>query len=221
MRKPELPVIRVLIADDHRLLRAGVRATLESISAGVQFIIEEAESTEDAMRVAFHAVPLPDIILMDYKLPGRGGPTATRLIRERKPIIKILGISSYDERSAVEEMRKAGASGYVLKNIGPDTLVTAIKTVLAGGIYYSNEIALKLIDHSQQVPAPPDKSLTRREREILEMIMLGKTNRQIASAIHRSVKTVGKHRENIGRKLGTHTAVDLVRAAHKMGIGKS
>lgn len=213
MRKPELPIIRVLIADDHRLLRTGVRAILESISAGVQFIIEDAETTEEAMRTSFHSAPPPDIILMDYKLPGRGGPTATKLILDRRPAIKILCISSYDERTAAEDMRRAGASGYILKNIAPDTLVTAIKTVLAGGPYYSNEIALKLMD-------TPRNILTKREREILEMIMNDKTNREIAVAIHRSVKTVGKHRENIGKKLGTHTTAGLVNAAHKMGIGK-
>jgi len=207
--------IRVLVADDHRMLRAGVRALLSMASSPVRCIVEEAGSTAQALdRVDGTDF---DVILMDYHFPDEGGALATERILRRHPKACILGLSSYDERSYAERMIQAGARGYVLKNVEPDTLLSAIRTVMNGKRFYSNEIALKWMEAGPRTQALLDR-LTAREREVFGRILAGLSDRAIAQQMYRSKRTIDKHRQNLMAKLGAHNVVELVQAAWTMGM---
>ena len=217
MTLKEKKAIRVLIADDHRMVRTGVRAMLSLSSTGVLFDLEEAESAEEAVDQAKKG--RYDVILMDYNLPGRGGAKATELIRKQNPEVQVLGLSNYDERAYVEKMVQAGAVGYLLKNIEPDTLVVAIRSAIAGKPYYSNEISIRLMD-TRMVPqlAGPMDRLTPREKEIFGLIMAGLRDTEIAKRFYIAKRTVDKHRQNLMGKLGAHNAAELVRAGMRLGL---
>lgn len=209
--------IRVLVADDHRLVRVGIRGMLSLSSTGMLCEVEEAETTEQAMEKV--ALSRYDVILMDVAIPGRGGVKATELILQRHPGACILGLSSYDIRSYVERMVEAGARGYVLKNIEPDTLVMAIRTVLSGRPYYSNEVALHWMT-ARMFPrvVGPLERLTAREREVFQHILDGLRDREIADRMFLSKRTVDKHRQNLMVKLGVRNGVELVQVAARWGI---
>jgi len=211
----ESALIRVLVADDHRVLRAGVKAYLSLSSSGLRCVVDEAETVEEALVMS--GLEVYDVILMDYDFPREGGARATELIMARHPRARVLCLSMYDERSYVRRMVQAGARGYVLKNIAPDTLVQAIRTVMAGKRFYSNEIAIQWMDQGV-VPesSRPQPRLTSREKEVLKGILSGLRDREIAQRLYISVRTVDKHRENIRLKLGARNAVELVQAG--MGI---
>ena len=159
------------------------------------------------------------VLLMDYNLPGRGGAKATELILKKHSGIRVLGLSNYENRSYVEQMVQAGARGYVLKNIEPDTLAVAIRTVFAGKAFYSNEIAMQWIalSRAQERPDPLER-LTTREREVLRQILAGSRDKEIAAQLFISKRTVDKHRQNLMAKLGVRNAVELVQAAMRMGV---
>jgi len=209
--------IRLLVADDHRMIRAGVRAMLSLSSTGMSVDLDEAETTEEAMEMA-KAVRY-DVILMDYQLPGRGGAKATELIHKKYPEIRVLCLSNYDERTYVEKMIQAGAMGYVLKNIEPDTLISAIRSVMSGRPFYSNEIAIRSMDNRvlPQLAGPLDR-LTSREKEIFRLIMAGLRDNEIAQRTFIAKRTVDKHRQNLMAKLGAHNAAELVHAGIRFGL---
>jgi DNA-binding NarL/FixJ family response regulator len=214
--KKQLP-IKILIADDHRMVRVGIRAMLSATTATIRLEIDEAETTEEAIRSA-SAISY-DVILMDIHLPGIGGPKAAEIILSRGSTARILGLSSYDERSHVDRMMAAGARGYILKDIEPDTLVTAIKTVLGGKVFYSNAIALKLLEPlAARQAATEEKRLSAREKEVFRHILTGLTDREIAGHMGISKRTVDKHRQNLKAKLGARNAVELAQAGVKMGM---
>jgi two-component system, NarL family, nitrate/nitrite response regulator NarL len=214
--------IRILIADDHRMVREGIRTMLSETKSARKFEVDEAETLEEA--VAKARAGGYDVILMDYHLPGEvhyGGAKATELIRLRDPDARVLAISSYDELAYVERMEAAGAKGYVLKNIEADTLVVAIKTVMAGRPFYSNEIALKKMEPrpARREESPLDR-LSPREREVLEAILAGGTNRVIAASLGIDKRTVDKHREHLMAKLGVRNAIGLVQVGLRLGLIK-
>jgi DNA-binding NarL/FixJ family response regulator len=213
----EIRGIRVLVADDHRMVRAGIRAMLSLSSTGVLCVVDEAETTEEVMEKA--EAGRYDVILMDYNFPGRGGAKATELVLKRHPSLCVLGLSAYEERSYVERMVQAGARGYLLKNVEPDTLVTAIRSVLAGKPFYSNEIALKWMDARMRPQGlGPFERLTAREREVFSLVMAGLRDWEIAGRMFVSKRTVDKHRQNLMAKLGARNAVELVQAGVRMGM---
>jgi DNA-binding NarL/FixJ family response regulator len=209
--------IRLLVADDHRMILEGIPSMLMLTSHPVVFDITVTETSEEAVRLALSQDF--DVILMDFSLPGRNGPKATELILRRKPDARILGISFHEEAAFAEAMMEAGAKGYVLKNIDPDTLVRAIKTVMSGKRFLSNEIALKLID-GREAKAPKEglDRLTSREREVLGLIIKGFKGKDIAERLGISEKTVAKHREHIRKELGVHNAVELTREGIRLGL---
>lgn len=151
MRAENRP-ISMLIADDHQMVRDGIRVMLDAKKASMRFGIEEAESTEEAIGKADEQVF--DIVLMDYHLRKMGGSKCTEEILKRSPHTRILALSNYDELAYVENMLDAGAKGYILKNIEPGQLVKAIQTVLEGQSYFSNEVAVKLLDAGKK-SCPP------------------------------------------------------------------
>jgi DNA-binding NarL/FixJ family response regulator len=213
----ETAAIRVLIADDHRMVRAGVRALLSVSSLPVRCVVEESETTEQTMDKIGMADF--DVILMDYQFPDLGGAKATEIILQHRPQACVLCLSSYDERSYAEKMIRAGARGYILKNVEPDTLLSAIRTVMNGKRFYSNEIALKWMDSgmSARTLGMLDR-LTMREREVFRQILAGLRDREIAERLFLSKRTIDKHRQNLMAKLGAHNAIELVQAAVTMGM---
>lgn len=210
-------MIRVLVADDHPMVRAGIRVMLSVASRRAACEVDEAETTEEALeKVDRYGY---DVVLMDYTLPGIGGDKATRLILERRPAVCVLGLSNYVDRVYVERMVQAGARGYVVKSIEADTLYTAIRTVLAGKPYYSNEVALQWMGSAMypRVRDPMD-GLTRQEREVIRLVLTGLRDKEIAARMFLSPRTIEKHRHNGMLKLGARNAVELVRAAVRMGM---
>ena len=203
---PELStdIIRILLVDDHPLVRDGLRARLESIPHFA--IVAEAADADEALQ---HAASTPiDLALMDINLQGMSGIELTSAFHASYPHIAVLMLSMHDKVEYVLQAIQAGASGYVLKDAPASDIISAIETVIAGGVYYSQAVAKHL-----QAPLLPTQLLTPREREILHAIAAGKPNKQIAGEFDLSVRTVETHRMNIKRKLGIEGQANLIRFA--------
>ena len=207
--------VRVLVADGHRMVREGVRVMLEEEDGWDRYLVDMAGTSEEAMA----KVTAGDfgVILMDYWLPGRGGVKATELLLAKRPGSCILGLSYTDERPLAERMVAAGARGLVVKSIGAEMLVTAIRTVMNGKLFYSNEVALRLLE-PVVVPADRAAGLSEREKEVLRLILEGLRDREVAARLGIGKRTVDKHRQHLMAKLGVHTAVGLVRAGMELGL---
>jgi DNA-binding NarL/FixJ family response regulator len=209
--------IRVLLADDHTILREGLRALLSHYD-DVEVIGEAKDGGEAVARVGELQ---PDIVLMDIAMPGMGGIEATRLIHQRYPKIRVLVLTQHDDWRYIQSLLRAGASGYVTKRALGKDLITALRVVVKGETFLQPSVASKVVEQicSQEEPiANAPESLTPREQEILEYITLGKTNPQIAVLLSLSVKTVEWHRSNLMSKLGVHCVADLVRYALQHGM---
>lgn len=211
--------IRILIVDDHQMVRDGIRTMLESKTDTCRFIISESESGEDAIvKVQKNDY---DIVLMDYQLPGINGPATIYNLLLYKPYLKILALSNYDEYSYIRKIIDSGAKGYILKNIGPTELFTAITTILNGKSYYANDVALKLIHHT----SPEDKmvklkgvKLSKREIEVLKGIANEQSAEEIAINLNIAKRTVDSHRQNLINKLGIKNTVGLVKLAIELKL---
>jgi DNA-binding NarL/FixJ family response regulator len=219
MEENPVKIIRLLIVDDHQMVRDGIRVMLESKENFFRFEIDEAENGEIAIRKILKKEF--DIVLIDYQLPGMSGTETLQRIRLYKKDIKVLALSNYDEFSYVKSMIDGGANGYILKNVEPSQLITAIQSVLADIPYYSNEVALKLIDSAKN----PDKTvparksgLTKRELEILKMIAFEMTNDEIAKSLFISKRTVDTHRQNLLNKLNVKNTAGLIKAAYEFNL---
>ena len=211
--------IRLLIIDDHQMVRDGIRVMLESKAEVMHFEIDEAENGEMGVQKILKK-PF-DIVLCDYQLPGMSGTQTLKQIRLYRKDMKVLALSNYDELSYVKSMISEGANGYILKNIEPSQLLHAIQVVLAGSSYYSNEVALKLIDSAKnpETVLPASKSrLTKRELEILKMIALEMTNDEIAKGLFISKRTVDTHRQNLLNKLHVKNTAGLIKAAYAFDL---
>lgn len=200
----EVREVKILLVDDHPLVRDGLRARLES--AAHLTVVAEAGSGEDALARAgeFH----PDLVLMDVNMRGGSGIEATFQLTARYPGIAVLMLSMHDKPEYVSQAMAAGARGYVLKDAPGKDIVLAIETVMGGGIYYSAALARQLAN-----PAAPSDQLTAREQEVLKHIAAGQSNKQIARDLDLSVRTVETHRLNIKRKLGIEGQAELIRFA--------
>ncbi len=213
-----MPKIKLVLVDDHALVRSGLRMLLEAQTD--MEIVGEAENGREAVTLA--ETLLPDIILMDIMMPDMNGIEATRLVKDVAPDTAVLALTMYEDDQYFFEMLKAGASGYVPKRAAPDDLVTAIRTVYQGEVFLYPSLAARLVQGyvRQDMPdssSPPD-NLTQREQEVLILIADGLTNAEIAERLGISVKTVDRHRENLMRKLNLHSRVDLVKYAIKRGL---
>jgi DNA-binding NarL/FixJ family response regulator len=200
----------LLLADDHAILSAGLRALLgyyDDIE-----IVGEAQNGAEAVQLVGEL--RPDIVLMDIAMPGLNGIEATRLIRERYPLTRVLVLSQHGERQYVMAVLKAGASGYILKRALGSDLLGALRAVARGETYLHPEVATALAEEVRC----PEEPLTSREKEILEHIVRGDTNAQMAASLSLSVKTVGWHRTNLMNKLNAHNAAELVRIALERGL---
>jgi two-component system response regulator NreC len=211
--------IRLLLVDDHEIVRAGLRMLF--LAEPDMEIVGEAGSGTDAIRAV--AELHPDVVLMDVAMPGMNGIEATRRIKSAHPEMAILALTMYEEEQYFFEMLNAGASGYIPKRAAPDDLVSAIRVVSQGNVFLYASLARFLLHevlpaHDAKADASESEELTPREREVLTHIAEGKTNREIADVLVISPKTVDRHRENIMQKLNLHSRVDLVKYAISRGL---
>jgi DNA-binding NarL/FixJ family response regulator len=205
--------VRVLIADDHAMVRSGLRALLEE-----QPDIEVVGEAEDGAVVVECCRKLaPDVIVMDLTMPGRGGIKATEEIHREFPGAKVVVLTMHDDAAYVRMARLAGAAGFVLKKSLATELLSAIRTVHSGKIHFP-ATALPVLN--QKGVAPLDL-ITQREREVVTLIALGHTTPEIAAKLHIGDKTVETHRAHIAGKLGLKTRADLVRFALEHGLLKA
>ncbi len=210
---------RVIIAEDHTILREGLKALLSS-SADLQ-VVGEAEDGREAVRRVEELNP--DLLLIDLTMPKMNGMEAIREIRRRNPDVRILVLTVHKMEEYVLASLQAGADGYILKDATHAELLSAISTVLKGKHYLSPEISGKVIEgylESRKVQLKPSAwdSLSLREREILKLVAEGYKNKEIADYLCISLKTVQKHRDNIMKKLDLHSASALTAFAIERGL---
>ncbi|HET8762959.1 MAG TPA: response regulator transcription factor [Gemmatimonadales bacterium] len=209
--------IKVLVADDHTVVREGIRHVLEGEPGFT--VVAEASTAADAVRLA--EVEKPDVVLLDITMPGESGLQAAARIRKLVPDTRILILSMHDNPEYVLESVRAGAHGYLLKDSAATELRQAIRAVRQGEEYFSAPIAHRLRaavrGQAGELPGPLDV-LTGREREVLVGIALGRTNKEIASELGISHRTVETHRESLMRKLGIKTVAGLTKLALETGL---
>ncbi len=209
----------ILLADDHVILREGLRAQLNGIE-GMQ-VVGEAGDGRQAVKLAEKIKP--DVVVLDISMPLLNGIEAARQIRKAVPKTRIIMLSMHSDRQYITEALKAGASGYILKKESLKELVGAINSVLKGKIYLSADVEdTVLSDYVTQLQsansATSSSLLSNREREVLQLIAEGRTSKDIARALYVSPTTVDTHRKNIMKKLGIHTIASLVKYAIQHGI---
>lgn len=210
---------RIVIAEDHTILREGLKALL-SLNLDLE-VVGEAEDGREAVRTALEFKP--DLMLMDLSMPRMNGIEAIKEIKKQHPEIKILVLTVYKTEEYVLASLQAGADGYILKEASRAEFLLAIKNVLMGKHYLSPEISGKVIEgylkgKQENVPVTVWDTLTSREREILKLVGEGYKNREIADDLCISMKTVEKHRENLMKKLDLHTASALTAYAIEKGL---
>lgn len=204
--------IRILLVDDHAMLRAGLRLLLER-EEGLE-PVGEAGTAEDAIR----SLPRlqPDVVVIDIEMPGMGGLEGATIIRERTPDARILFLSMHDQARDVRQAFDFGADGYLLKSAADEDLVRAVRAVAGGERYVHPSLGAALA--APVVGDGPLAELTAREREVLRLLALGHTNHEIAASLIVSVRTVESHRAHVMTKLRVTTRAGLVRAALDAGL---
>ena len=205
-----MPEIRVLICDDHAILRDGIRTLLER-QTDIRVVGVAGNGREALARVAELN---PDIVLMDVAMPEMDGIQATRLIKQQYPGGKVLILTQHDDREYVGSLLQAGASGYVLKRSGGHEVILALRQVYEHGAYLAPIITQRVLEDYTQKEAGDRESappLTERERDVLRLVVAGKSNKEIAHLLSISPKTVSVHRSNIMSKLGLHNSVEMLR----------
>ncbi|CAJ0699399.1 response regulator [Ralstonia sp. 22086] len=206
--------VKLLLVDDHPLVRDGVRMRLEAVPHFE--VVGEAGDADAALQAA--RTLAPDLALMDIGMRGMNGIALTEKFAEEFPEIAVLVLSMHDNLEYVRQVIRAGARGYVLKDAPASELVEAIDAVLAGRPFYSAQLAMRMAE--QAVMPTPVEALTPRERDILEGIAKGYANKRIADELGLSVRTVESHRLNLKRKLGIEGQAELVKFAVELGKGR-
>ena len=216
--------IRILIADDHDVVRSGLLVLLRSLTDCS--VVGEAVNGEEAVRLALERKP--DVILMDISMPVMDGIEATTRILEQQPDARVIILSVHEDEEYVHRILKAGARGYVLKNAGRKDIARAVRAAVSGERFFSPGISRLIVDGFIRRPAvvpstesvahgPEKYNLTKRETEVLGYIAQGFTNKEIAEKLFLSFRTINTHRTNIMQKLHVHDTAGLVR--HAIGLG--
>lgn len=211
---PTAEPIRVLLADDHELVRDGIRARLEKNP--MLEVVGEATNGREA--IALVEALRPDVIMMDVSMPVMNGLDAANEIRSRFPKTGILVLSIYDNPEYVRGVVSAGARGYILKDISAKEMITAITSVASGGYYFSSAVGPTLVGGAKATQIEDPYGLTDREREVLTGIAKGQPNKEIASSLGISVRTVESHRLNLREKVGSKNAAQLYKIAQDLGL---
>lgn len=212
--------IQILLVDDHNMVRQGLRVLLEA-EQDIE-IIGEAETGRQAVQMVKNL--RPDVIVMDVAMPNLNGLEATRQIMKEAPGSKVLVLSSYSDDEYVHQLTEAGASGYLLKQTASADLIKAVRETSKGNAFFSPAVSKRLLDRYRETflnGAPIKKRtdlLTTREAEVLQLIAEGKPNKQIASDLCISIKTVEKHRQQVMNKLNIHDIAGLTRYAISKGV---
>ena len=210
--------LRILLADDHAIVRQGMRLLIDTQPE--MTVIGEAADGESVLEQA--QVLQPDIVIMDISMPRMNGLKATRALKQAHPGVAVIVVTRHDEHTFLEELLRAGASGYVLKQSPPPELLKAIRAVAAGGMYLdravTDRVAEGLLGGSARDPDHARRStISERESEVLRLVAVGHSNKEIADHLTISVKTVELHKANAMRKLGLAGRVDVIRYAALQG----
>jgi two-component system, NarL family, response regulator NreC len=208
--------IRILIADDHRILRAGLKSLLD-LDANL-VVVGEATTGREALLAAQELKP--DILLLDISMPETDGAETTRALLKAVPGLRVLILTMHEDQALVQEYLRAGASGYIIKRAAESELIDAIYAVWRGMVYIHPSLVMSLVSPAPQ-PLPNQAQpelLTAREMEVLRLIVQGHTNREISALLNISIRTVETHRSNIMEKLNAHSRVELVRYANQHGL---
>lgn len=213
--------IRLLLVDDHEVVRSGLRMLLEN-QADLN-IVGEVDTGEDALEMV--KTLKPDVAIMDITLPDISGIEATRRIKQAHPDVAVVALTIHEDQQYFFEMLQAGASGYVPKRAAPDDLITAIRAAHRGEMYIYPSLAKLLVGDFLSRSGEADaketmNGLTPREGEVLSLLAEGKTNDEIAGLLNISIHTVARHRENLMSKLGLHSRSELVKYAIRKGLIK-
>lgn len=209
--------IRVLLADDHALVRAGFRALLQSL--GDVEIVAEAGDGNDALRLI--ETHQPDVVLLDIAMPGPNGLEVAARVAQKFPNVRVIMLSMYANEEYVLQALHVGAAGYLLKDAGTDELELAVRAVARGETYLSPPVSKRIIeDYVRRVGREPRSfdRLTPRQREVLRLIAIGYTTKEIALALDISIKTVETHRAQVMKELRVHDITGLVRYAIRVGL---
>lgn len=206
--------IKILLADDHKILRDGLRTVIEK-HAHLQ-VTGEASNGREAIHLCRKL--RPDVVIMDVAMEGLNGMEATGRILQESPEIKIIGLSMHSNKRFILGMFKAGAFGYLLKDSDSDELIKAIETVMANKKYISQDISGTILQELISPTENQDIELSPREKEILQLLAEGKSSKEIAGILFLSSKTVDAHRKNIMDKLNLHTLPDLTKYAVRTGL---
>jgi len=210
-----MTVLRIVLADDHEVVRAGLR-TLVDGTPGMT-VVGEARDGAEACRVA--ALLRPDVLVMDVSMPVLDGAEATERIRRDVPVVRILALTMHEDRGHLTRLLQAGAAGYVLKRAAAAELVRAIEAVAAGGTYVDPLLAGSVLTGAARTRAgsAPPEALSDREEEVLRRIAWGASNKEIAAQLGISTKTVETYKARITDKLGLRSRTEMVRYAVQQG----
>lgn len=211
--------IRILLVDDHPMMRAGLRAVIAKRPELV--VVGEAGDGETALALARELDP--EVVVMDVALPGLNGVEATRRLLAAQPGVKVIALSLHDDRRYVLAMLRAGAAAYLVKTSAAEQLIQAVDAVVAGQAFLSPEVATVAVEHlglrNPGAPGrPPANSLTERQREVLRLLAEGKSSKEIAKDLGVATRTVESHRRDIMRKLDLHSVAELVKYAIREGL---
>jgi DNA-binding NarL/FixJ family response regulator len=204
---------RILLADDHVIVRQGFRALLER--EGLE-VVAEAANGHEAVRLAGEL--LPDVAVLDFAMPLLNGLDAAKEIRRRSPRTRTILLTVHSEDHYVLEALEAGVHGYVVKTQAAADLVQAIREIRGNAIYLSPTISRAVVEAYFDKATPPGDVLSSRERQVLQLVAEGKTTKEIAGVLGVSIKTADSHRARIMRKLDIHDTAGLVRYAIRRGL---
>lgn len=206
-----MKAIRILLADDHQIIRDGIKLMLKK---NPEFSIEhEVNNGREVLEYLSSNADKIDVVLMDINMPEKNGIEATQHINDYIEGVKVLALTMHAEETYITSMLKAGALGYVLKESGTEELVSAIKAVAEGRKYYSNEVSITMINALMNAEKPKAQVLTDREVEVLSHIAMGSTNKEVGELLFISGRTVETHRRNILEKLELRNTAELIRYA--------
>ena len=211
---------RVLLVDDHELVRQGIAAMLHG-AEDVQ-VVGEARTGREALEVA--RKELPDVVLMDVKMPDMDGLEATRRLKEERPRTAVVMLTMHDNPTYLRDAVRAGAAGYLLKDVSKDELLDAIRQVATGGAFIESQMLKGMLSEmkpSDTGPSPATKNLTKREREILALVAEGMSNREIAERLVLSPETVKSHVAAILEKLNVSDRTQAAIYAVRNGLVES
>ncbi len=212
-------MIKVILADDHVVVRKGLATLIES-EMDIE-VIGEVSDGKEAIELTREAKP--DVVIMDISMPNLNGLEATRRIKSEMPEVRVLALTVHSDDEYIFRILRAGASGYLLKKTAPDELISAIRTLHGGGAYLGSSISESVVQAFRERPSPWEAEskydeLTDREREILQLIAEGNTTKDIAEKLYISTNTVSTHRKNLMEKLGIHSIAGLTQYAIQKGL---